>query len=91
MDPALETHETAHVLEAVRQAEQFVLGSPSPSLGAHYSTDGSKFAAVGIETIVCGPGDVAQAHTNAEYIEIEQMEHAVRLYDRLLQNWGADG
>jgi acetylornithine deacetylase/succinyl-diaminopimelate desuccinylase-like protein len=46
---------------------------------------------VGIETIVCGPGDVAQMHTNAEHIELEQMEHAVRLYDRLLENWGADG
>jgi acetylornithine deacetylase ArgE len=89
-DPALETHETAHVLEAVRQAEEFVLGSSTPCLGAHYSTDGSKLAAVGIETIVCGPGDLAQMHTNAEYIELEQVEHAVRLYDHLLENWGAD-
>jgi acetylornithine deacetylase/succinyl-diaminopimelate desuccinylase-like protein len=90
VDPALETHETAPVLKALQQAQQSVLGSPTPCLGAHYSTDGSKLAAAGIETIVCGPGDVAQAHTNGEYIEIEQIEHAVCLYDRLLQNWGAD-
>jgi hypothetical protein len=29
-------------------------------------TAGNKPAALGIETIVCVPGDVAQAHTNAE-------------------------
>mgnify|MGYP003297184102 CR=1 FL=1 len=28
-------------------------------------------AGAGIETVVCGPGDVAQAHTKDEYVEVE--------------------
>ena len=59
----------------------------SPIEGAHYGTDGSKLAQAGIETVVCGPGDIAQAHTCDEFIEIEQVEKAVRLYGRLLARW----
>jgi hypothetical protein len=47
-------------------------------------TAGNKPATLGIETIVCGPGDVAQAHTNAELIG--QMERAAHLSDRSLQS-----
>ena len=55
--------------------------------GAHYGTDGSKLARAGIETVVCGPGDVAQAHTKDEYVEVEQLERAVRLYARVIEGW----
>ena len=60
----------------------------SPCVGAHYGTDGSKLAAAGIETVVCGPGNIAQAHTKAEFVEVEQVHLAVRLYDQLIQDWG---
>ena len=59
----------------------------SPCVGAHYGTDGSKLAAAGIETVVCGPGNIAQAHTKAEFVEVEQVHLAVRLYDQLIQDW----
>jgi acetylornithine deacetylase/succinyl-diaminopimelate desuccinylase-like protein len=44
-------------------------GAARPCVGAHYGTDGSKLAAAGIETVVCGPGNIAQAHTKAEFVE----------------------
>lgn len=87
IDPALETATDAAVVCGLQRAQQLVLGQPSPCLGAHYGTDGSKFASVGIQTVVCGPGDIAQAHTKAEFVEVEQVELAVRLYDRLIQDW----
>ncbi|WOP18432.1 acetylornithine deacetylase [Raineyella sp. LH-20] len=39
-----------------------------------YGTDGGAFHAAGIETVICGPGDIAQAHGVDEYVEIRQLE-----------------
>jgi acetylornithine deacetylase len=47
----------------------------------------SKLAYAGIETVVCGPGDIAQAHTSDEFIEVGQVEKAVRLYMHLVARW----
>jgi acetylornithine deacetylase len=87
LDPALDTPPEAALVRAVGQAHMSEFGSVSAIEGAHYGTDGSKLAHAGIETVVCGPGDIAQAHTGDEFIEIEQVERAVRLYARLLEQW----
>jgi acetylornithine deacetylase len=89
VDPALDTPREAEVVRAVGEAHQSEFGSESAIEGAHYGTDGSKLAQAGIETVVCGPGDIAQAHTCDEFIEIEQVEKAVRLYSRLIERWPA--
>ncbi|SDB91355.1 acetylornithine deacetylase [Raineyella antarctica] len=39
-----------------------------------YGTDGGPFCAAGVETVICGPGDIAQAHGPDEYVEIAQLE-----------------
>ena len=87
VDPALDTPREASVVRAVGDAHLSEFGSASAIEGAHYCTDGSKLASAGIETVVCGPGDIAQAHTCDEFIEIEQVEKAVRLYSRLVARW----
>ena len=87
VDPALETPADAPVVQALGEAQRTEFGSESELLGAHYGTDGSKLSRAGIETVVCGPGDIAKAHTKDEYIEIEQVEMATRLYSNLLSNW----
>ncbi len=48
-----------------------------------YGCDGSKIAAKGVPTIILGPGDIAQAHTADEYIELEQLEKAPGIYESL--------
>jgi acetylornithine deacetylase/succinyl-diaminopimelate desuccinylase family protein len=90
IDPALETALEADVVQAVGRAHLAEFGSASAIEGAHYCTDGSKLSRAGIETVVCGPGDIAQAHTRDEFIEIEQLEMAVRLYRRLIAEWPAE-
>jgi succinyl-diaminopimelate desuccinylase len=78
-DLALDTpadSEAARIsLEAVRR----VLGRAEP-VGVPYGTDGSKLAEAGLPTVVIGPGDIAQAHTVDEWIEIDQLERAVEVY-----------
>lgn len=39
-----------------------------------YATEGGIFQEAGIDTIVCGPGDLAQAHTANEFIELSQLQ-----------------
>jgi acetylornithine deacetylase len=39
-----------------------------------YGTEAGLFQAAGIETVVCGPGDIAQAHSPDEFIELSQIE-----------------
>jgi acetylornithine deacetylase len=87
VDPALDTPPGAVVASAVRRAHLEEFGAGCEVGGAHYGTDGSKLARAGIETVVCGPGDVAQAHTKDEYVEVVQLERAVRLYARVIEGW----
>jgi len=87
VDPALDTSPDAPLVQALARAHTAVLDRPGAIEGAHYGTDGSKFALAGFETVVCGPGDIKQAHTSTESIEISQIELAVRFYDYLLANW----
>jgi len=87
VDPALETAPNAQIVSALAQAQQATLGCERELTGAHYGTDGSKLAKAGIETVVCGPGDIAQAHTANEFVEFEQVELATRMYGHLLKNF----
>jgi acetylornithine deacetylase len=38
--------------------------------------------------VVLGPGDVAQAHTAEEWVEVEQVEQAAEVYYRVLLGAG---
>jgi acetylornithine deacetylase len=53
--------------------------------GVPFGTDGSAFSVVGIPTIVLGPGDIAQAHTCDEWIDLEQLERGAEVYKKLMQ------
>lgn len=51
-------------------------------IGVAYGTHASRFAAVGVPSVVFGPGDIAQAHTKDEWICVDQLRHAVDCYDQ---------
>lgn len=38
----------------------------------------------GIQTVICGPGDIAQAHTVGEFTWEKQVRDAVSLYERII-------
>ena len=87
IDPAMETTPEAVIVESLARAQQDELGFVGELAAVNYGTDGSKLSRVGIQSVVCGPGDIAQAHTANEFIEVEQLELATRMYSRLLANW----
>jgi acetylornithine deacetylase len=49
-----------------------------------YGTEAGQFANAGIDAVVCGPGDIAQAHAADEYVELAQVEACERLLDALI-------
>ena len=49
-----------------------------------FGTEGGQFQAVGIPTVVCGPGSIDQAHAPDEFIEIAQVEAGIAFMRRLM-------
>ena len=49
-----------------------------------YATEASLFQAGGAPSVVCGPGDIAQAHTPDEYIEVAELEKCLAFLGRVV-------
>jgi acetylornithine deacetylase len=49
-----------------------------------YGTEAGLFQNAGWSTVVCGPGDIDQAHQPDEYIEISELEAGERLLRRII-------
>lgn len=49
-------------------------------------TEASLFAQAGMPAIVLGPGNIAQAHVLDEWVSIEQLESALKIYIKLVKN-----
>ncbi|QDU59699.1 Acetylornithine deacetylase [Planctomycetes bacterium Pan216] len=50
-----------------------------------YATDGTIFGQF-LPLVVCGPGDIAQAHTVDEWIALEQLDQGTALYCELIEH-----
>ncbi len=64
------------------------LGRPVEPMAVPYGTDAGPLSAVGIPAIVLGPGDIAQAHTADEWVDVQQVCEAVEVYYRLAVDLG---
>jgi acetylornithine deacetylase len=62
-----------------------IAGRKQPTTVA-YSTDGAMFGELQ-QMIVCGPGDIRQAHTHDEWIALVQLEQGTDLYRRMIDHW----
>jgi acetylornithine deacetylase len=51
-----------------------------------YGTDGGEFSGLN-NRVVCGPGDIAQAHTTDEWIELDQLRGGIELYTKAVRRW----
>jgi acetylornithine deacetylase/succinyl-diaminopimelate desuccinylase-like protein len=52
--------------------------------GVHFATDAAILGETGIPIIVLGPGSIDQGHTADEYVELDQVATAARLYADLI-------
>ena len=54
-------------------------------IGAQFFCDAAILSNAGIPSIVFGPGDIAQAHTQDEWIDLAMLERATAVFERFLQ------
>lgn len=54
-----------------------------------YATEAGQFQAAGYSTVVCGPGDIAQAHQADEYLELAQLDAGWAFMQRLVAGLAA--
>ncbi|MEA3402436.1 MAG: M20 family metallopeptidase [Armatimonadota bacterium] len=83
-DRPVETPIDEPIVQQARRAAREVTGDDEP-LGVAYCTDGCDFADRGVPLVVLGPGDIAQAHTADEWIELRQVELAAEIYERIMR------
>ncbi len=50
-----------------------------------YGTEAGQFQEAGYSAVICGPGDIAQAHQPNEFIEISQFNAGHKFMERLVQ------
>jgi acetylornithine deacetylase len=78
----LETSPNCWIAQRVAAAIEAIGADPTPG-GVQFGTDASCFANAGIPGVVVGPGHIDQAHTAVEWVEIEQVEKAAVIYERI--------
>ena len=77
--PALGNHNNDWITKRLLKCIERVDGEHR-SVGVSYCTHASPVGASGIPAVVFGPGSISQAHTNDEYIEIDQLEKAAEIF-----------
>ena len=60
-------------------------GLPARPEGVGYGTDASTLARAGIPVVVLGPGDISQAHTHDEWIDLDDLHRGVEVYASLMR------
>ncbi|WP_181150324.1 MULTISPECIES: acetylornithine deacetylase [unclassified Arthrobacter] len=80
-------------LETVQDAEIVGLSAACGAIATDekvtYGTEAGLFSAAGIPTVVCGPGDIAQAHAPDEFIELQQLVDCENFILRLAEELSA--
>jgi len=79
--PAMETPAESALVKAAEKLTGFSAGSVAFGTEAPYLTE------LGIDTIVLGPGDIAQAHQPDEYLDIDRIEPTVDLLKKFIHEF----
>lgn len=85
-DPALPADSSAPDAAAMAEQLGLIIGEP-----VSFWTEASLFSQAGIAALVCGPGDIAQAHTTDEWVSLSMLSQMTDTYLRLLANAPYDG
>ena len=60
--------------------------SRNPTVGkVSYGTEAGLFQKMGVPTVICGPGDIAEAHRPNEFVALDQLAQCESFMDRILE------
>jgi acetylornithine deacetylase/succinyl-diaminopimelate desuccinylase family protein len=80
------TSSDAPLVKNLQAAISHVTQAPAPVQGTSWVSDASPFGQVCGQTVVFGPGDITQAHSDNEYITLEQLTLGARIFAELLDH-----
>ena len=75
----LEPMEHSEAVELVRRLTR----DDTPPACVSFGTEAGLFQELGIDTIICGPGSIDQAHKPDEYVELAQLDACLHMIERL--------
>ncbi len=82
VDTPVDNPITQSMAEALRAFGMFADGA-----GVSYGSDANRLAGVGIPCLVFGPGSIAQAHTNDEWVDLPQVALAARVLEETAERY----
>ncbi|GLU31790.1 acetylornithine deacetylase [Trinickia caryophylli] len=83
--PGLDATEQAAITELVR-----ALTGDRQTRKVAYGTEAGLFARAGVPSIVCGPGDIEQAHKPNEYVELSQLAACESFLRKFMRSMSVD-
>jgi acetylornithine deacetylase len=79
--PGLDATEQAAITQLVR-----ALTGDQDKRKVAYGTEAGLFALAGIPSVVCGPGDIEQAHKPNEYVSLDQLDACERFLRKFIHS-----
>lgn len=79
--PAMETPRDAAIIRAMEQ----LTGVPAGAVA--FGTEGPYLNDLGMQTVICGPGNIDQAHQPDEYLPLEHIQPAINLIQSLVRQF----
>lgn len=77
--PALDTPEHLDIVPLIQQ-----LSGVDQLQTVAYAAEAGQFSEGGYQSVICGPGSIAQAHRANEFVSVEQMVKGVAFIERIL-------
>lgn len=78
--PGLDTDQNAEIVSLVKK-----LANKEEVDAVSYAAEAGQFQEAGFEAMICGPGDIAQAHRADEFISKDQLDQGVDFIYRLIE------
>ena len=85
-DIPLETDPDATAVQTMVQVLRH-FGLASTLSGVPFCSDASKFGAIGIPSIIFGPGSIDQAHSAIEFVSCNQVVKATEIYQKFITDF----
>lgn len=80
------THPSTPHIQVLEKAISEVTGNPPVKVAVPYSTDGKHFRRNGTSVIVYGPGDIRNAHSVDEFVDMDEVNTMYKVYSNFLRN-----
>ncbi|MCK5640734.1 MAG: M20/M25/M40 family metallo-hydrolase, partial [Gammaproteobacteria bacterium] len=79
--PAMHTDKSSAIVSAAEKLTGHAAGSVA------FCTEGPYLNAMGMETVILGPGDIAQAHQPDEFLALDRIQPTIDLLKNLIQRF----